>query len=82
MEEGAEVGPSLGFGRVGPELEGEVGAGLGGVAVEEEIGEEGLEAGGVDVGDGGAIVVQAEFAEQADAEDGRCRFSHQRYPVS
>ena len=74
VEEGAQVGAGLGFGRVGPELEGEVGAGLRGVAVEEQIGEEGLEAGGADAGEGGTLVVQTELAEEADIESWRSCF--------
>jgi hypothetical protein len=67
--EGAGVAACLGLGRVGPELEGEVGAGLGGVAVEEPVGEDGLEPRCVDAGDGCAGAVQAELAEEVDIED-------------
>jgi hypothetical protein len=49
-------------------LEGKVGAGLGGVAVEEQVGEEGLEAGRADAGEGCALVLQAKVAQQADVE--------------
>ena len=38
VEQGTQVAAGLGVGRVGPELEGEVGAGLGGITVEEEFG--------------------------------------------
>jgi hypothetical protein len=76
MEQGAQVAAGLGVGRVGPELEGEVGAGLGGVTVEEEVSQEGLEARGVYAGEGGTPVVQTELAEKADIEGGRGWFVH------
>jgi hypothetical protein len=76
VEEGAQVAAGLGLGGVGPELEGEVGAGLGCVAVEEEVGQEGLKARGVDAGEGGTLVVQTELAEKADIEGGRGWFVH------
>jgi hypothetical protein len=69
VEEGAQVAAGLGVGGVGPELEGEVGTGLGGVAVEEEVGEEGLEAGRADSGEGRPAIVKAELAKQPDVED-------------
>ena len=66
VEEGTQVATGLGLGGIGPELEGEVGAGLGCVAVEEEVGEEGLEAGRADAVDGRALVIEAKVAEEVD----------------
>jgi hypothetical protein len=43
VEKGAQVAAGLGLCRIGPELEGEVGAGLRCVAVNEKVGQEGLE---------------------------------------
>ena len=45
VEQGAQVAAGLGLRRVGPELEGHVAAGLGRVAVQQQVGQQGLQAG-------------------------------------
>lgn len=68
VEQVAQVGARLGFGGIRPEEVGEAGAGLGGVAVEEEVSEEGLEARGINLRDGCVVVAYAEIAQQRDGQ--------------
>ena len=48
-QQSAQVAERLGFRRVGPELEGGVGAGLGRIPVQQEVGQQRLQARGVDL---------------------------------
>ena len=66
VEQLAQIIASLGLGGVGPEEEGEMLALLGNIAMQNEIGEQGAQARGIEVGHLLVVVEQAEIAKQAD----------------
>ena len=63
VEQLAQVIASLGLGGVGPEEEGKMLALLGNIAMQHEIGEQGAQARGIEVGHLLVAVVKIEFAE-------------------
>src|SRR6266550_1603271 len=79
VEQLAQVIARLGLGCVGPEEEGQVLALLGNIAMQHEIGEQGAQASGIEVGHLLVVVAQAEIAKQAEVKG---RHSHDRLPFS
>jgi len=68
VEQLAQVITSLGLGCVRPEEEGQVLTLLGNIAMQHEIGEQGLQARGIEAGHLLVIVEQAEIAKQAEVK--------------
>src|SRR6266550_9134078 len=79
MEQLAQVIASLGLGCVGPEEEGKMLALLRSIAMQDEVGEQGLQAQGVEAGHLPVSVDQAETAEQAEVKGWH---HHDRLPFS
>ena|SRR2546422_8105319 len=68
VEQLAQVIASLGLGGVGPEEEGKMLALLGNIAMQHEIGEQGAQARGIEVGHLLVVVEQAEVAKQSEVK--------------
>src|SRR6266568_8875698 len=79
MEQLAQVIASLGLGGVGPEEEGKMLALLRNIVMQHEVGEQGLQAQGVEAGHLPVSVDQAETAEQAEVKGWH---HHDRLPFS
>src|SRR5437899_6927793 len=79
VEQLAQVIASLGLGCVGPEEEGKMLALLGNIAMQHEIGEQGAQARGIEVGHLLVVVEQAEIAKQAEVKGWH---RHDRLPFS
>src|SRR6266516_2287234 len=79
VEQLAQVIARLGLGCVGPEEEGQVLALLGNIAMQHEIGEQGAQARGIEVGHLLVVVAQAEIAKQAEVKGWH---HHDRLPFS
>jgi hypothetical protein len=71
VQQVAQVGPGLGLAGAGPEQEGQALAGLGRLAVEQQVGEERLGPGRAERRDRDVAVAQVELAQEPDAEGGR-----------
>ena len=65
-EQLAQIGMRLFFAGIGPELEGDVLAGLGCLAMQEQIGQQGLQAWRIDAADEFIAIRQPELAEEAN----------------
>jgi hypothetical protein len=70
VQQVAQVGPGLGLAGVGPEQERQALAGLGRLAVEQQVGEQRLGPGRPQRRQRGLAVAQVELAEEPDAERG------------
>jgi hypothetical protein len=70
VQQVAQVGAGLGLAGVGPEQERQALAGLGRLAVEQQVGEQRLGPGRSQRRQRGLAVTQVELAEEADAERG------------
>jgi hypothetical protein len=70
VQQVAEVGAGLGLAGVGPEQEGQALAGLGRLAVEQQVGEQRLGSGRPQRRQRGLAVAQVDLAEEPDAERG------------
>ena len=68
VEQVAQVGPGLGLAGVGPEQEGQPLAGLGRLAVEQQVGQQRLGPGRAERRDRDPAVAQVELAEEPDAQ--------------
>jgi hypothetical protein len=68
VEQLAQVIASLGLGGVGPEEEGKMLALLGNIAMQHEIGEQGAQARGIEVGHLLVVVEQTEIAKQSEVK--------------
>ena len=68
VEQLAQVIARLGLGGVGPEEEGQMLALLGNIAMQHEIGEQGAQARGIEVGHLLVVVEQAEIAKQSEVK--------------
>src|SRR6266566_9715638 len=79
VEQLAQVIASLGLGGVGPEEEGKMLALLRNIVMQHEVGEQGLQAQGVEAGHLPVSVDQAETAEQAEVKGWH---HHDRLPFS
>jgi hypothetical protein len=77
VEELAEIGAGLGFVGVGPEEEGELLAADGGAGVEDEVGDERLQAGGADAGDDLASAKDPESTQELDVQRHGLSMMHQ-----
>src|SRR6266699_240603 len=79
VEQLAQVIASLGLGCVGPEEEGKMLALLGNIAMQHEIGEQGAQARGIEVGHLLVVVKQAKIAKQSEVKGWH---RHDRLPFS
>ena len=68
VEQVPQVGAGLGFGGVGPEEERQVPARLGRVAMEDQVGQQGLQARGIHGADIEATISQTELTQHLDTQ--------------
>jgi hypothetical protein len=79
VEQLAQIIARLGLGGVGPEEEGKMLALLGDIAMQHEVGEQGAQARGIEVGHLLVVVEQAELAKQTEVKGWH---RHDRLPFS
>jgi hypothetical protein len=68
VQQVAQIGVGLGFGRIGPEEESELRTGLRRITPQYELGQQGLQAGGLEGGHRRFVEKETKIAEQIDVQ--------------